>query len=435
MTTPTEEELKSALAELRAQNPTLGVPKLHAQLLAGHPEWTVSEKRTRKFLQAGGLVLDPQTTKTTVSGQSSTVLIPASKIIQGLDVAKWSTKIEVKYFNRMKGKGLVAVGKISQGDTIWKEDPFILAPEWEIYELQVLSGACGYCSTPLHNLSNPALTLRCDSPAQTPSCSIRFCNRLCLSRSKKTHPLLCPAQNPASVPLLRFAQANQWQALHALAQCTARLLLSEQRDEKELLDDRNIVNGLAQLGMEERAKGGWLGSSEPDRATWKKAFDLYLQAFKEPLQDGERKKLNKLLKKPTRKALADELFEYSAFLRGLGRMNLNLESHGGLYVLHSHVNHSCAPNVSVRHLDQRSALSKITMVALRDIEPGEELFITYTNPKLPLETRRQHLLEWGFGTCHCPRCQVEEKDPHRAVPEKAVPDDLEAELKAGLGVM
>ena len=125
----------------------------------------------------------------------------------------------------------------------------------EIYELQVLSGACGYCSTPLHNLSNPALVLGCD--AASPNCSFHFCNRLCLSRSRKTHPLLCPAQNPASVPLMNYAKANQWMALHALAQCTARVLLSEQRDEKEFHEDWNIVTGLAQLGMEERAKGGW----------------------------------------------------------------------------------------------------------------------------------------------------------------------------------
>lgn len=102
--------------------------------------------------------------------------------------------------------------------------------------------------------------------------------------------------------------------------------------------------------------------------------------------------------------------------------------------MHSHVNHSCDPNVSVRHLDQRSALSRITMVAVRDIEVGEELFITYTNPKMSLEIRRKHLLEWGFGKCNCSRCATEEKDPARTV-EPAVPDDLEAELKAGLGVM
>ena len=75
------------------------------------------------------------------------------------------------------------------------------------------------------------------------------------------------------------------------------------------------------------------------------------------------------------------------------------------------------------------------MVAAKDIEPGDELFITYVNPRLPLETRRQQLLEWGFGTCDCTRCTSEEQYPNRKVPEKAISDDLEAELKSGLGVM
>ncbi|KAI0339117.1 SET domain-containing protein [Trametopsis cervina] len=430
MTAPAEDELKTALVQLRAQYTSLGINKLHTVLLTEHPDWTVSEKRTRRILQAEGLVLGGLKREPIASD----VLTPASKVIPGLDTTKWSKRIEVKYFNRQKGKGLVATERIPQGDVLWKEDPFILAPEWEIYDLQAASGACGYCSTPIQSLINPMLSLRCEGASQTPSCNARFCNRLCLSRSGKTHPLLCPAQNPASITLLRYAQINQWQALHALSQCTARLLLAEQQDEHMFQEDWNIVSGLAQLGMEERAKGGWLGNSEPDRATWKKAHELYTQAFKAPAKDTEKRKLAKILKKPVRADLAAELFEYDGFLRGLGRMNLNLESHGGLYVMHSHVNHSCDPNVSVRHLDQRSALSRITMVAVRDIEVGEELFITYTNPKMSLEIRRKHLLEWGFGKCNCSRCVTEEKDPARTV-EPAVPDDLEAELKAGLGVM
>ena len=41
-------------------------------------------------------------------------------------------------------------------------------------------------------------------------------------------------------------------------------------------------------------------------------------------------------------------------------------------MLHSHLNHVCAPNLSVRHLDQRNALSRITVVAKADIASGEE---------------------------------------------------------------
>lgn len=118
---------------------------------------------------------------------------------------------------------------------------------------------------------------------------------------------------------------------------------------------------------------------------------------------------------------------------------LDLEGHGGLYTLHSHLNHSCRPNVSVRHLDQRNALARITVLAKTDVKAGQELLVTYVNPELSLNARRQALEAWGFGECRCERCmeeeikfgkaiQVEKKDDNEM-------DDLEKELKAGLGVM
>ncbi|KAJ2996216.1 hypothetical protein NUW54_g7267 [Trametes sanguinea] len=121
--TPAEDELKSALLELKSANPTLGISKIHAQLLATHPEWTVSEKRTRKVLQGEGLVNN-------ANGGTPGQLYPSSKLIEGLDVSKYSEKIEVKYFSKIKGKGLVAKEPIKEGETIWKEDPWVLAPEW-----------------------------------------------------------------------------------------------------------------------------------------------------------------------------------------------------------------------------------------------------------------------------------------------------------------
>jgi hypothetical protein len=98
--------------------------------------------------------------------------------------------------------------------------------------------------------------------------------------------------------------------------------------------------------------------------------------------------------------------------------------------LHSHLNHNCRPNVSVRHLDQRTALSRITIVAKRDIAAGEELLVTYVDPKLGVRRRRLQLGAWGFGECGCDRCIEEEKES-----EDTSVDDLERELKAGLGVM
>lgn len=63
--------------------------------------------------------------------------------------------------------------------------------------------------------------------------------------------------------------------------------------------------------------------AEPDRATWKKAHQLFVQAFQEPPSEPEKRKLARLLKKPLRQNIIDELFNYDAFLRGLGRMSLS----------------------------------------------------------------------------------------------------------------
>lgn len=184
-----------------------------------------------------------------------------------------------------------------------------------------------------------------------------------------------------------------------------------------------------------------------------------MQAFKEPPSAAEKKKLVRLLKTPLPEDIDTELFSYDAFLRSLGRMSLSssrhafsprlashvqppdLEAHGGLYTLHSHLNHSCAPNLSVRHFDKRTALARITLVAKRPIAVGEELLITYVNPELPLKARRWELSAWGFGVCWCRRCKEEDaaqKDEPGAGANglgAASDPDLERELKAGLGVM
>ncbi len=65
------------------------------------------------------------------------------------------------------------------------------------------------------------------------------------------------------------------------------------------------------------------GHPEPDRATWKKAYDLYLHAFKEATTPVEQKKLARILRKPLRPDIAQELFDYNGFLRHLGKMNLS----------------------------------------------------------------------------------------------------------------
>jgi hypothetical protein len=179
---------------------------------------------------------------------------------------------------------------------------------------------------------------------------------------------------------------------------------------------------------------------------------LFLQAFKEPKSPAQQKKLARILQRQIPDELQKDTFNYQAFLRGLGRMSLSkllrnyqfffrssyfvdLEAHGGLYRLHSHLNHSCAPNISIRHLDQRTALSRITVIAKEEIDAGQELLITYTNPESNLRDRRRRLSEWGFGLCQCERCVEEEKVSKESGMNTQDAADLADQLKASLGVL
>ena len=117
----------------------------------------------------------------------------------------------------------------------------------------------------------------------------------------------------------------------------------------------------------------------------------------------------------------------------------DVETHGGIYTLHSHLNHSCTPNISVRHIDTRNALSRISLIAHRAINPGEELFVSYVNPEMGVKARRKELMEWGFGECRCKRCVEEAKNVKNeredGVSALGSDGDLERELKAGFGVL
>ena len=140
---PAEEDLKAAVASLKKEHPTLSIAKLHALILSENVSWAVSEKRTRRILKSSNgdnQELEYATTgnpcgpgpssSPSTTGSKAAHVCPSSTLIEGLDVSKWTTTIEDKYFDKKKGKGLVAKEPISEGQTVWKEDPFIIALEW-----------------------------------------------------------------------------------------------------------------------------------------------------------------------------------------------------------------------------------------------------------------------------------------------------------------
>ncbi|KAG7450171.1 SET domain-containing protein [Guyanagaster necrorhizus] len=437
---PDDETIQSVISIVQPSLPGLDTNKLHDAVIDAYPEWqgVVGEKRVRRVManskkdeEAEGPIKDDNASTITTpktkkkkkakakAKASSRETYPTSSLLPD-SVLTLPPTVAVRYFDKQKGKGLVALRRIEEGETLWKEDPWIIAPEWDIFDLQQRAVACAHCTTPFSQSS--ALVVSCQH------CSARYCTRLCFSRSVSTHPLLCPGQNAASVPLLKQARSLAWMALHAISRVTARVLLGGEQE-------WDVVKAMAELGMEERFQKIHL---TPERETWKRVWTLYVDAFRSP----QALKIVAKSKKPLAEQTEKELFSYEGFLRGLGRMSLNLESHGGLYLLHSHLNHSCDPNLSIRHLQRSSALARITVIAKRAILPGEELIITYVDPSLDIAQRRQALGEWGFGNCTCSRCnreaatvedesQGQEKRRHESSLDMK---DLERELKEGLGL-
>lgn len=75
----------------------------------------------------------------------------------------------------------------------------------------------------------------------------------------------------------------------------------------------------------------------------------------------------------------------------------------GMFALEATTNHSCVPNCIVKYeLD-----NSMKLIALRDIEPGEELTHSYIEESAPIEQRREELKSYGF-VCDCSKCVQEQ---------------------------
>lgn len=75
-----------------------------------------------------------------------------------------------------------------------------------------------------------------------------------------------------------------------------------------------------------------------------------------------------------------------------------------VYATASRLNHSCVPNV---HHSYNPTLKRITVHAVRDILPNEELFTTYLGGDGAYQVRGQRIekLRSAYGfICHCPAC-------------------------------
>ena len=80
----------------------------------------------------------------------------------------------------------------------------------------------------------------------------------------------------------------------------------------------------------------------------------------------------------------------------------------GLFSLLCVVNHACEPSVVTRYRSWKGA-TMMRVEALRDIEAGEELTVSYVDETEPLAARRAALASYRFE-CRCAKCERESRE-------------------------
>ncbi|TGJ81252.1 hypothetical protein E0Z10_g7516 [Xylaria hypoxylon] len=101
----------------------------------------------------------------------------------------------------------------------------------------------------------------------------------------------------------------------------------------------------------------------------------------------------------THREKVGKIFRTNSFSTGSHDGNSNFQS---LFATVSRINHSCRPNCA--YFFDSNTFSQ-NVVAVRDIQLGEELSVAYIDPILPRSERLKRLKAWGFE-CLCERCSA-----------------------------
>lgn len=125
------------------------------------------------------------------------------------------------------------------------------------------------------------------------------------------------------------------------------------------------------------------------------------------LKDGIRK-LFAGARPPARTQLTEEEINFVYRLYSIFTTNTfddTTPSHCSLFLEASRFNHSCLPNCDYGHIS-KGRHPTITIRTVRDIQPDEELTLTYLINHEPRDKRRADTKRsWGFE-CNCPACDV-----------------------------
>ncbi|ORY60961.1 uncharacterized protein BCR38DRAFT_497073 [Pseudomassariella vexata] len=111
------------------------------------------------------------------------------------------------------------------------------------------------------------------------------------------------------------------------------------------------------------------------------------------------------------------------------------EPHMGLFPEVSRINHACSPNAFTRFMPRSLAVS---IIAGREIQPGEEITISYIPVTKPSAERQRLLSRWGFN-CTCSLCKSSKSalasSDYRRTKIETMRQDVVAAVEARDGTM
>ncbi|CAF0828134.1 unnamed protein product [Brachionus calyciflorus] len=369
---------------------------------------------------------------------------------------------EIKVIDQNKNRSLIAKKSFSKGDVLFSERPIVSAQfAWnEFYNYR----ACEFCMRPLESAQenirrlceNPSINLPhlkqcCETKKSThcvcSQCSIEYCSEDCrLQAFNLYHQTLCLGENRRNPSHPFNILMDVWKQIHLPPETTNIYLIfkliammKQTGDKGELMRklsnfECGLVNekdqlphkllkekffteleSLREMTFEIFNRDLYVKDCEPwmssegfrqifalfgrnSQGIGTSPFSIYVENLSEikNLTKIEKKKLDKFI---------DKLY---GTLENTAGNFLNSEG-SGLYEYQSMINHSCKPNAEISFRNNNFELS---IVALEDIQMGQEVLISYLDEcelNSSRHTRQKMLRENYLFNCQCERC-VSEKD-------------------------
>ncbi|CAH1374065.1 hypothetical protein MTP99_015441 [Tenebrio molitor] len=366
--------------------------------------------------------------------------------------------VEVRIVDNSKGKGLFAKKFFKSGSVIFEEEPLVSCQfSWNAaYQYK----ACDHCLKPLETAQENAQRLTGKPDLELPfpeccatdkakftSCSLcgtEYCSVECQSAAyNQYHRILClqTTERNNYHPLEQLNEA--WKHVHyppetntimLIVRLLARITQSSNRElaiEQTLQFCHRTVNEDAELAHK------LLGEKYASQQSL--LHNLLLQClphegieqFLTPVgfqgllaligtngQGVGTSAISQWVTRTSDLAITDE--ERAVLDKFIDKLYEDMDSHSGnflnnegvaLFTLQSACNHSCVPNAEPTYLHNNN---KLSLVAVRDVQEGEEICISYLdecNLQRSRHSRRKELMENYLFACNCPKCEEQTCQP------------------------